>query len=411
MKDYKNLQVWSYMNAGSDIESEYEKRFDNYSSIKTNLFINPILRGERTALTYQLFLMPTREFLLKSEKIFSNSKQINELSKKLPPIALGQLFENILNREIVNTNEIEGVKTTTSEVNEAIFNVKNERKKNTRLKSFVRLYMQIRAEQKLEINSLEDIREIYDYLLEGEISEKMLPDGKLFRNSYARIGNDIKTVHLPKAKEEEFISDLMDWVEFINNDEVPFFVKIFVAHYYFEYIHPFRDGNGRTGRYIACASLAQKLDAFSALTFSSGIAQNKKKYYKAFEDVENPKNHGEVTFFVDDMLDILVDGQQELIEELKLNQVKLEHGYAMIKKYFDDKLTYGLLTLYYQAYLYNEDGQGIEDRIVKEYLATFPKTAIREKLDELTENEILQFNKKSPIIRSLSPQAIALILD
>lgn len=128
----------------------------------------------------------------------------------------------------------------------------------------------------MTIETLEDIRILYDKLLNDEIDKNKLPDGNLFRNNGVWIGNSDKKVHVPKEKEENFVSDLAQWLTFINKDEIPFIYKTFIAHYYFEYIHPFYDGNGRLGRYIACVYLAYKLDPLTAISFSREIGKNKK---------------------------------------------------------------------------------------------------------------------------------------
>ena len=60
------------------------------------------------------------------------------------------------------------------------------------------------------------MRKLYDHLLVGEIATTDLPDGVLFRNSFVRIGNDLKTVHVPKSNEKQFEPDLLNWIKFVN---------------------------------------------------------------------------------------------------------------------------------------------------------------------------------------------------
>lgn len=97
-----------------------------------------------------------------------------------------------------------------------------------------------------------------------------------------------------------------------------------LAHYYYEYIHPFYDGNGRSGRLLVCSYMARKLDKFTAITLSYTINQDKQKYYKALEELSHPLNKGEGTFYIESLLELLRDGQKYVIEDLELGLAKLQ---------------------------------------------------------------------------------------
>ena len=84
----------------------------------------------------------------------------------------------------------------------------------------------------------------------------------------------------------------------------------------FEYIHPFYDGNGRTGRYLLALYLSEPLSALTSLSLSREIAENRSPYYKAFQDAEAPMNHGELTPFVIQMLEYVSSAQDRLIADL-----------------------------------------------------------------------------------------------
>lgn len=397
MEEYQEISIWGYQNSDRDPEEEYYRRYNAPGTVHTGLTINPIFRGERSEKTFELFLVPIFKVLSLDNVVNDNSKKILKLISDLPGIAANQLFSNTLVNEIMSTNEIEDVKTTSQEVNDAISNI--DSKRQIRLKSFVRMYFKIKNQENLKIESLSDIRNIYDYLLEGEIPENKLPDGKLFRNSFTRIGSETKTVHLPKTYENDFLPDLLEWIRFINGNQ-PSLFKAFIAHYYFEYIHPFNDGNGRTGRYIACVYLGYKLDPLTAIIFSSEINSNRKDYYKAFVDVENQKNYGEITFFVERMLKILVKGQKKLIKDLTKKKNLLDYGQERIEKKYD-KLDAECLFLYYQAFLFNDSGLGIEDRELKKYISS-SNAATRRCIDTLTNEGKIEITKKSPLTRKLT---------
>ena len=67
----------------------------------------------------------------------------------------------------------------------------------------------------------------------------------------------------------------------MNDDSIPYLIKIAITHYYFEYIHAFYDGNGRMGRYIA-SSMLYNLDPLIAMKLSSVIKNNYKRYLDSF---------------------------------------------------------------------------------------------------------------------------------
>lgn len=73
-----------------------------------------------------------------------------------------------------------------------------------------------------------------------------MPDGDLFRRTPEEIIDGDKTIHEGDENEKEIINDLQSLLEEMNGHYLPSIEKCFIA----QYIHPFYDGNGRTGRFI-----------------------------------------------------------------------------------------------------------------------------------------------------------------
>ena len=96
------------------------------------------------------------------------------------------------------------------------------------------------------------------------------------------ITNNGKTIYTP-PEGEKIIRDLLKNLEdFIHADDgLDDLVRLAVMHYQFEAIHPFPDGNGRTGRVLNILYLVEKglLDA-PILYLSKYIIDNKNNYYK-----------------------------------------------------------------------------------------------------------------------------------
>ena len=109
-------------------------------------------------------------------------------------------------------------------------------------------------------------------------------------------------IYTPPQDPEE-IRDLMSNLEkFINDKEVCDFdplVKMAIIHYQFESIHPFYDGNGRTGRIINILYLIQeKLQDLPVLYLSNYIIKNKSDYYRLLQEVRTKNSWEEWLLFM-----------------------------------------------------------------------------------------------------------------
>ncbi len=98
------------------------------------------------------------------------------------------------------------------------------------------------------------------------------------------------------AQVETLMNEL---VSFINTDDGQHpIVKACIIHFYFVYIHPFFDGNGRTARAISYMYLLKNgYNFFKFFSISSVVNSEKQKYYKALKDTED--YGADLTYFID----------------------------------------------------------------------------------------------------------------
>ena len=99
---------------------------------------------------------------------------------------------------------------------------------------------------------------------------------------------------------------LYNWEKFLNTENnIDPLIKMAVGHYQFEAIHPFTDGNGRTGRILNILYLIeQKLLSIPVLYLSRYIIRNKSKYYKYLLNVTQ---HDDWESWIIYMLDAVED--------------------------------------------------------------------------------------------------------
>lgn len=317
--EYQTLKTVFHRNSHQIWENEYHLRLNHYSTFKTDISINPIQdEKQKRDYSYPLFIMNIKSLVMKLERITTNSNKITNLSDQQPGIANNAYFNNLLINELQSTNETENIRSTKQEIADAL-NEKNI--KNKKFHGLVTQYLLLNSKENMKINDLSDIRKIFDILVSDEIKEKDKLDGNLFRVKSVGVFNQStgKWIHRNEYNEAEIYEFLTRILIFLKDNDYPALYRIMAGHFMFEYLHPFYDGNGRVGRYIVANLLADNLDKFTALTFSYTVNRNQNKYYKAFENVSHFYNRGELTLFIDDMFDLLIEGQENIIEQMTEN--------------------------------------------------------------------------------------------
>src|SRR4029077_19146800 len=105
-------------------------------------------------------------------------------------------------------------------------------------------------------------------------------------------------VHTPPQEPALIVELMRDLERFINDDDAfdadPW-IKIAILHHQFESIHPFYDGNGRTGRIVNVLYLVNKgLLDIPVLYLSSAIARSKPDYYRLLQAVREQADASEL---------------------------------------------------------------------------------------------------------------------
>ena len=160
-----------------------------------------------------------------------------------------------------------------------------------------------------------------------------------------------ETVYIPPQNPDDIIRYMNNLEQFINNDAVSDYdpiVKMAIIHYQFESIHPFYDGNGRTGRIINILYLVLKgLLDIPVLYLSRYIIRNKNDYYRLLQEVRDKQNWEDWILFMLKGVEetsietiTLIESIRNLMQEYK---VKLRRNY---KFYSQDLLN----NLFYHPY-------------------------------------------------------------
>jgi len=406
---YENLIKLYYKKR--NIEEEYIKRIENPSTFIINLKINPIKRENKILdKEYNLFYVNLLEYTLLQEKIMENSKKIISLlnPNKFPQIAIKEIINKILSNELDKTNKIEGIETIKSEIYSSLKDDKKSSKKNNKLEGIIKKYkdiMEKNFKDTQHIDSLSSFRKIYDEMFEGfEKSGNYKLDGKYFRKDTVKVINGLgNTIHIGINGEEAIEKNIEDLIQFMNRKDIPFLIKASISHFFFEYIHPFYDGNGRFGRYLLSLYLARKLDILTAFSVSYSISKNLDDYYKSFVEVEDVNNYGEITFFVENILKTIKSGQEMIIELLNDSVMKFKHSMEILNELTKDlsEKENIMLQIYLQNYLFN-DFEEITNVELSYIIGDLTQQTINKYTQELEKKGYLLKIKQRPLTYTLA---------
>jgi Fic family protein len=107
-------------------------------------------------------------------------------------------------------------------------------------------------------------------------------------------------VYTPPEGEHLLRNKLANWEQYLHNaEEIDPLIRMAVAHYQFEAIHPFTDGNGRTGRVLNLLFLVEQgLLNLPVLYLSRYIIQNRAAYYQLLLDVTKSNSWEEWLLYI-----------------------------------------------------------------------------------------------------------------
>ncbi|MBF2507932.1 Fic family protein [Listeria welshimeri] len=397
-------------------KEELELRKNSYGCYDTNLEITPIANGKLSHENINLFLVNTKKLQSLLQEAMKNSKKIESGSRKLPRHALQQYFDSLLINELQSTNEIEGVQSTKKEIADAIVEIANNKvdRSTKRFIGLVKLYGYVSDET--EITNILQFREIYDELVSDEVDDECKLDGEIFRKSFVGVQKNGAFVHKGVEPEARIIDYLNRLINFIQNNSMPDLFKYMVAHYYFEYIHPFYDGNGRTGRYLVCSWIGKTLDRFSSITLSYIINRHKDEYYKAFEQASHPLNAGEITFFCEKMLEFLIEGQKRIIEDMEEKENKLNVMLRNIKELSgkDKELNdndCGILFIITQSWLFSRKDKRVTNSELIEMETFGKRTKVINAIQKMEEKNYLVKIGNRPLRYTLTQEFASHLLN
>lgn len=185
--------------------------------------------------------------------------------------------------------------------------------------------------------------------------------------------NTGEVVYTPPSGEQEILSLLSNLEKYVNNDfdNADPLVKLAIIHYQFESIHPFYDGNGRTGRIINVLYLVYKelLDS-PILYLSKFIIRNKSAYYKLLQEVTVKQNWEDCILFILQGIEETAEETLKLVKEINiLQQDTADEIKERLPKIYSRELVDLIFYEFYTKISYIQDGLSVSRKTASTYLS------------------------------------------
>ncbi len=261
--------------------------------------------------------METQKVLKKAISANRALAKLNGVAKIIPNSQI--LINSLVLREAKDSSEIENIITTHDELFRAELDISSVTHKTKEVEHYRQALLKgfaLVQENKLLIKR--DIITIQKELEQNDAGVRR-QSGTVLRNMATG------EVVFEPPQEYEVIEELLANLEaYINEpNELDPLVNMAIIHYQFESIHPFYDGNGRTGRIINILYLILKeLLDIPILYLSSYIIQHKADYYRLLQEVRTKENWEKWILY-------MLDG----VEQTSLETIELINGiYALMHK-------------------------------------------------------------------------------
>jgi len=227
--------------------------------------------------------LETKKVLKATLEAQRHLSELKGISQTIPN--QGIILNTLPLQEAKDSSEIENIVTTHDSLYKA--DLENEESLDQATKEVKRYAVVLREGYEKVVKdgflSIRHIKIVQEVIEENDAGIRKLPGTKLSNTNTGKI------VFVPpqsKTVIDEALTNLEDYINDDSLSDVHPIIKMTVIHYQFESIHPFYDGNGRTGRIINTLYLVLKglLDV-PVLYLSRYIVKNKSDYYRLLQKV------------------------------------------------------------------------------------------------------------------------------
>ncbi|WP_400232849.1 Fic family protein [Methanomethylophilus alvi] len=194
------------------------------------------------------------------------------------------LSRNLSLMESTSSSSIEGTRSTVDDV----FRSEKEEVKNESIirdnqeiinyrKALIQGFDELPAGGRFDIEIIKRLHRTLMARVRG--SDKSPGEFKVHQNAIGMASDTLETAKMVPASPESVDHLIDNWLEYVNSDSLNTVEKMAMAHYQFEAIHPFRDGNGRVGRLLSLMILRRDGLLKYPILYISGYLNSRRSEY------------------------------------------------------------------------------------------------------------------------------------
>ncbi len=192
-----------------------------------------------------------------------------------------------------------------------------------------------------------------------------------------------ETVYTPPQDHDTILELMSNLEQFINDETISEFdplVKMGIIHFQFESIHPFYDGNGRTGRIINVLYLVlNNLLDLPILYLSRYIIENKGQYYELLQEVRETNDWENWIFYMLDAVEQISKETIVLIGEIKNLIFEYKNTLRDNYKFYSQDLLNNLFKHPYTKIEFIQNDLGVSRITAAKYLNKLAKDGLLKK--------------------------------
>ena len=312
------------------------------------------------------------------------SRALAELNRNILRIPNpNMLINTIALQEAQSSTAIENIFTTQDELYKAVSDSLKEQEANPSIKEVLRyreaLWEGFNKVKKSNFINIEVIVAIFQTIKETSQGIRPPQSQVVIKREESELRSG-EIIYTPPRGEGIIENKLDNLIKFLNEDKsTDPLLKMAIAHYQFEAIHPFTDGNGRTGRIINLLYLvSQNLISHPVLYLSKYIIENKDDYYFALSAVTQRNSWKPwIQYMLKAVLNTSLNTNQ-IIDDI-LNQMEATYNYAKPKlKWYSLELNQAIFS---QPY--------IKQKVIGEVINVKSRTTLTKYVKELIQLGIL----------------------